>query len=157
MSVKLVDILTEKSKKSMRYWYFVFGYGWAGALVQRLKLPAWKVGDRGFVPRAGIHLSKKQNDVSSPLTRKDSILWGASVTEMYRARPQTARARISNTVFGGQCHLIHLTILKRLFCPVKPTCKCAQMWPKTTFISFHLWDRKSKSGNKLKSFFRQPI
>ena len=34
------------------------------------------------------------------------ILWGASVTERQRARPQTARARISNPVSGGQCHLI---------------------------------------------------
>ena len=45
-----------------------------------LKLPAGKVGDRGFEPHSGLQISKKQN-VSSPLTRKDSILWGASVTE----------------------------------------------------------------------------
>ena len=50
-----------------------------GALVQWLKLPAWKVGDRGFEPHFGLQVSKKQN-VSSPLTREDSILWGASVT-----------------------------------------------------------------------------
>ena len=43
-------------------------------LVQWLKLPASKVGDRGFVPRSGIQVSKKQN-VSSPLTRNDSTLW----------------------------------------------------------------------------------
>ena len=35
------------------------------------------------------------------------VLWGASVTERYRARPQTARARISNPVSGGQFHLNH--------------------------------------------------
>ena len=57
--------------------------------------------------------SFKETNVSCPLTRKDSILWGASVTERQRARPQTARARISNQVSGGQCHLIHLTIFKR--------------------------------------------
>ena len=51
----------------------------AGALVLWLKLPFWKVRDRGLVPR--IQVSKKQS-VSSPLTRKDSVLWGASVTEM---------------------------------------------------------------------------
>ena len=46
-----------------------------------LKLPARKeVGDRGFEPLSGIQVSKKQN-VSSPLTRRYSILWGASVTE----------------------------------------------------------------------------
>ena len=41
--------------------------------MQWLKLPAWKVGDRGFVPRSDIQISRKQN-VSSPLTRKDSVL-----------------------------------------------------------------------------------
>ena len=46
----------------------------ARALMQWLKLPAWKVGDRGFEPHSGLQ-------VSSPLTRNDSILWGASVTE----------------------------------------------------------------------------
>ena len=45
----------------------------SGALVQWLKLPAWKVGDRGFIPCSGLKVSKKQT-VSSPLTRKDSIL-----------------------------------------------------------------------------------
>ena len=33
----------------------------AGALVQLLKLPAWKVGDRGFEPHSGLQVSKKQN------------------------------------------------------------------------------------------------
>ena len=44
-------------------------------LVQWLKLPAWKVGDRGFEPRSGIQVAKKQNASSLP-TRKDSILEG---------------------------------------------------------------------------------
>ena len=35
----------------------------------------------------------------------------------HTARPQTARARISNPVSGGQCHLIHLTILRRFSWP----------------------------------------
>ena len=33
-----------------------------------------------FIPRSDIQVSKKQN-VFSPLTGKDSVLWGASVTE----------------------------------------------------------------------------
>ena len=33
---------------------------WAAALVQWLKLPAWKVGDRGLEPRSGIQVSKKK-------------------------------------------------------------------------------------------------
>ena len=37
--------------------------------------------------------------------------------EVARARPQTARARISNPVSGGQCHLNHLTILRRFSRP----------------------------------------
>ena len=52
----------------------------AGAVVQWLKLPAWQVENRGLEPCSGIQVSKKQN-VSSPLTRNDSILWGASVSE----------------------------------------------------------------------------
>ena len=55
---------------------------WTGALVQWLKLPAWKVGDRGFKPHSGLQFSKAKG-FSHQLTRKDSILWGASVTEMY--------------------------------------------------------------------------
>ena len=68
--------------------------------MQCLKLPPWKGGHCGFEPHSGLQVLKKQ-DVSSPLTRKDSILWGASVTERWRTRPQTARARISNSVSGG--------------------------------------------------------
>ena len=40
---------------------------WTGALVQLLQLPAWKVGDRGFVPRSGIEVLKIQNVSSSPM------------------------------------------------------------------------------------------
>ena len=40
----------------------------AGALLQWLKLSAWKVGGRGFEPHSGLQISKKQN-VSPPLTR----------------------------------------------------------------------------------------
>ena len=47
-------------------------------------------------------------------TCKDAVLWCASVTEMCRARPQIAWVRILNPVSGRQCHLIHLTILRRL-------------------------------------------
>ena len=46
----------------------------AGTLLQWLKWlkPAWKVRDRGFEPHSGLQVE----NVSSPLTRKDSILWG---------------------------------------------------------------------------------
>ena len=58
----------------------LLGLTWAGALVQWLKRPAWKVGDRGFEPHSGLQILKKQS-VYFPLTSKYSILWGASVTE----------------------------------------------------------------------------
>ena len=62
-------------------WYDVWGRGpWCCA---------WKAGDRGFEPHSGLQVSKKQN-VSSPLTRKDSILWGA-----LRARPQGSNFEFS--------------------------------------------------------------
>ena len=81
-----------------------------GALVQWSNLPAWKVGYHGLEPRSSIQVSNKQ-DMSSPLTRNlDSLLWEASVIERWRARYQTAKARISNPVSGGQCHFIHLII-----------------------------------------------
>ena len=81
-----------------------------------LKLPAWKVGGRGFEPYSGLQDSNKQI-VSSPFTRNDSILWRASVTERQRAQTLTASARLSNSVSEGQCHLIHLTILGRFSWP----------------------------------------
>ena len=65
-----------ESNECMHEWGFTPG----GGLVQWSKLPAWKVGDRGFEPCSGIQISNKQN-VSSPLTRKDLISWEASVTE----------------------------------------------------------------------------
>ena len=49
----------------------------SGVLVQWSKLPAWKIGDHWFQTRTDIQVSKKQN-VSSSLTPKDSIVWGAS-------------------------------------------------------------------------------
>ena len=52
-----------------------------------------------------------------PIHMWKSVLWGASVTERWRARPQTARAQISNPVSGGQCHLNHFTILRRFSWP----------------------------------------
>ena len=49
----------------------------AGALVQWLKLPAWKVGDRTPL----WPLSFKETKCFFPATRNNSILRGTSVTE----------------------------------------------------------------------------
>ena len=48
-------------------------------------------------------LTKFQRNLSSPLIREDSIMYGASVTKRQRAHPQTARAQILNPVSGEQC------------------------------------------------------
>ena len=74
-----------------------------GAVVQWLKLLVWKV--LLWPP------SLKETKWFFSAHPKDSILWRASLTERWRARPQTARAQISTPVSGGQCHLIHFTIL----------------------------------------------
>ena len=50
------------------------------ALLQWLKLPAWKVGDRGFEPNSVLKF-QRSNISSSPLTREDSLLWAAFVIE----------------------------------------------------------------------------
>ena len=108
----------------------------AGALVQWLKLPAWRV-----------ESMKETKCVFSQLTRKNSIFWGASVTEKQRARPQTSRFRISNPESGAQCHLFHLTILMRFswFSLAYMCTKVAQN--PISFISF--LDTNSMSGQAL--------
>ena len=109
----------------------------AGALGQWLKLPAWKFGDRVFEPHSGLRASKKQT-VSSPLIRKDIILWGISVTESWRARLHTTGAQMANPVSGGQCHLIHLTVLRRL-----PWPSLAYMCTKVAKTPIHFISRSS--------------
>ena len=82
------------------------------------------------------HSSFKEKNVSSPLTRKDSILWGASVTKRWRARPQTARAQILNSVSGGQWHVINLTIFRRFSWPSLVNVSPKVAWNAIHFISF---------------------
>ena len=62
--------------------------------VQWLKLSTWKVGDRAFVS----HSSNFKGTLTRSLIKIQ--------IRRFCARPQTARARISNLVSGGQCHLI---------------------------------------------------
>ena len=62
----------------------------------------------------------------------DSVLWEASMTERYRARPQTAEAQILIPVSGEQCRFIHLTILRRFSWP--SFAYMSQRWPKTPLI-----------------------
>ena len=95
-----VIAVVSKSQITDSHGNYMHTTSWARVLMQWLKLPAGKVGDRWFKPGSGIQVSTKQN-VSSLLTRKKSIFWGASVTARLRARPMTTRVRISNPVSGG--------------------------------------------------------
>ena len=56
------------------------------------------------------------------------------MAERWRDRPQTARARISYPVSGGQCHLIHFTIVRRFSWHI--LAYNAQRLPKTPLILF---------------------
>ena len=80
-------------------------YDEAMALVQWLKLPAWKVWDRGLETNFGFRISKKQH-VSSQLKRK---YVRGSANDRYRARPQTTGARISHLFVwrAVSSHLYH--------------------------------------------------
>ena len=71
---------------------------------------AFHARDRGSVPGLGGLKETKKMFLSHPRVK-------VSIVGSLRARPQTARARISNPVSGGQCHLNHLTILRRFSWP----------------------------------------
>ena len=51
----------------------------------------------------------------------------------------SAKARISNSVSGGQCHLAHLTILRRLSWPSLAYMCTKVAWIPIHFLSFRLW------------------
>ena len=61
-----------------------------------------------------------------PIHLWNSVLWGASVTERWSARPQTSWVWISNPVSWGQCYLTHLFILRRFSWP-NLACMCTQV------------------------------
>ena len=99
--------------------------------MQRVKLSAWKIGDREFELHSDLQVTKKQN-VSFPPTRKDSILWGrGSVLGLRRPGLEFLILCLEGSVIS----LIHLTILKEVL--LAQFSVCAQRWPKTPFISFH--------------------
>ena len=79
--------------------------------MQWLKLPAWKVGDRGLEPHSGLQVSKKQYVSSRSLVM---IQYFGEPLLPRGGMLGIARARISNPVSGGQCHL---TILRRFSRP----------------------------------------
>ena len=65
---------------------------------------------RGSVPGPG---GLKETKMFLPHPRVKVSIVGSLRDRPQRARPQTVRARISNPVSGGQCHLNHLIILRR--------------------------------------------
>ena len=93
---------------------------------------AWKVGDRGYEPRSGLQVSKKKKFLSCSLAKIQ-----------YYGEPQWPRGSvlglrqpgsILNAVYGGQWHLIYLSILRRFSSP--SLASCAHRSPKTPFILF---------------------
>ena len=69
---------------------------------------------RGSVPGLG---GLKETKLFLPHPRVKVSIVGSLRDREVAARPQTTRARISNPVSGGQCHLNHLTILRRFSWP----------------------------------------
>ena len=69
---------------------------------------------RGSVPGLG---GLKETKMFLPHPRVKLSIVGSLRDREVRARPQTANARISSPVSGGQCRLIHLTILRRFSWP----------------------------------------
>ena len=106
---------------------------YATPAVKGLKLHVWKVGDCGASPALAFRFQINNNFVFfsetkcfSPLTRKYSVLWGTSRDrEVPCSVSDSHGCGISNPVFGGQCHLIHLTITRR-FC-----------WPSLAYMLLH--------------------
>ena len=94
LAIRLIQTMPTKLRDEKHIIYYTMS---AWALVQLLKMPAWKVEDGGLEPRSGNKVLKKQN-VSSLLTRKDLMLWGASVTD----RDIASSASLSNSVSGGR-------------------------------------------------------
>ena len=101
-----------------------------GAVVKAASLESR---DHGFESHSGLS-SFKEKKSFFPAHSLRLILFGASVTERWRARPQITRARIWNTVSGGQCHFI---LILRFF-----------------LAQFSLY--VNKGGLKLHSFIRCP-
>ena len=94
------------------------------AVVQAACLESWR--------------SEKQN-VSSPLTRKDSILWSLRDREVACSAPDL---QDSNSVSGGQCHLIYLTIPRRFSWP-SLAYMCTKVKGGLKPCSFHFAKEKS--------------
>ena len=90
---------------------------------------------RGSVPGLG---GFKETKMFLPHPRVKVSIVGSLLDREVAARPQTARARISNPVSGGQCHLNHLTILRRFSWPSLAYMCTKVAYSPIHFISFHL-------------------
>ena len=76
-----------------------------GALLQWLKLPAWKIGDRGFESRFEMDSSREETKYFPPLTRKDAIfessVWRAVSTHSSHHHEDVLLAQFSLSVHKG--------------------------------------------------------
>ena len=96
---------------------------------------------RGSVPGLG---GLKETKMFLPYPRVKLSIVGS-----LRAQPQTAKARISNPVSGGKCHLIHVTILRRFSWPsLAYMCTKVALCP-IIFISFHFCVLLTKNSRHL--------
>ena len=105
--------------------YVVYRALWAGALVPWLKLPAWKVGDRGFEPHSGLQVSKKQCFFPA-----DSQLF--NIVESLRDRDVACSA--SDRQGSNSGSVISFISLYSGGSPDAVQLICAQRWPEIPFI-----------------------
>ena len=96
----------------------------AGALVQWLKLPAWKVGDRGFEPHSGIQVLKKWEVACSTSNRQgsnfESCVWRAMSSHSSHHPQEVLLVQNSQHVHKGDLrphsfHFIYFNIFTSLW------------------------------------------
>ena len=83
----------------------LFWFKWkAGALVQWLKLPAWKIGDRGLVPGSALVFQFQRNKMF--LSRSLVKIQYCGESPWPKGSVLDLRPHILNPLSGAQCHLI---------------------------------------------------
>ena len=114
--------------------------GRGGALVQWLKVPAWKVRDCAFEHRSSIQVSKKQN-VSSLLTRKYSILWTAcSASDHQVSTPSCSRGQTYSVKVWSW---IAILVLHRIINVFHLRLRAIQLYPFSAWTVFIRQNLKS--------------
>ena len=123
------------------------------ALVQGLKLPAWKAGDHWFVPRSAIQVSKKHN-VSSLLTRRVGSLrdWeiACSASDRHSSNFETCIWGVWKTVSSHLFHHPQKVILAQFMCtkwPITPIIHSiihSSIYSFSDWMNIHEWINEGK-------------